>query len=89
MSESILQRLMNRLRGKPDAASDEVEEEVPMQTGRASIASDVDSKRWFDGKPPIIRDSIDSDPGSARWFRRPKFVAPGDTLHHPSKVSIR
>jgi hypothetical protein len=88
MSESILQRIANRLFGKHDATSDEVESnDVP--PGRVSIASDVDSKRWFDGKPPVTRDPVDSNPDSARWFRRPKFVAPGDTLHHPSKVSIR
>ena len=88
MSESFLQRLVKTLFVKHDAASDEVEES-PAPQGRQSIASDVDSKRWFDGKPPIVRDSIDSDPGSARWFRRPKFVAPGDTLHNPSKIDIR
>lgn len=87
MSESILQRLANRLFGKHDATSDEVE--ITSAPARHSIASDVDSKRWFDGKPPIARDPVDSNPDSARWFRRPKFVAPGDTLHHPSKIDIR
>ncbi|MGZ3477121.1 MAG: hypothetical protein ACXWUG_26185, partial [Polyangiales bacterium] len=86
MSDSLIQRLVNRLKGKHDAASDDVEVSAPEQReGRDSIASDVDSKRWFEGKPPapppIPRDPIDSDPVSARWFRRPRFVAPGDALH--------
>lgn len=58
----------------------------PPEAGRVSI--DTELGTWFDGRSSVrtsfARDSLDSNPGTARWFRRPRFVAPGDTLHHPA-----
>lgn len=56
------------------------------------IDSNASTRDWFEGMPSsqtvpsYIRDSIASDPDSARWFRKPRYVVRGDALHRPSGI---
>lgn len=52
----------------------------------APIDSNLMTAGWFDGKASTRRDSIDSNPGTARWYRRPRFVSPDAATHRPSLV---
>jgi hypothetical protein len=67
----------------------EVEEPTPPtpDTAFAPIDSNVDTVGWFNGGHVTRRDSIESNPDTARWYRKPRFATPPAAEHRTSLVS--
>lgn len=53
------------------------------------IDSNAVTAQWFDGNAPSMmesRNSVDSNPDTARWYRRPRFVPQNAASHRSSLV---
>jgi hypothetical protein len=79
----FLRRIASALFGK---TRPEVEPNVAVTEHEAfaPIDSSAATTDWFDGKRLAPRDSIDSNPDTARWYRRPRYVVPGAAVHRNS-----
>lgn len=91
MPSSFVTRFLSALFGSRRA---------PAATPREPVESNVDTARWFDAPtetpsdaeryrsaPPLGRDTIDSDPGVRRWYRRPRYVVHGAAEHRTNKIA--
>lgn len=81
---SFLKRLATALFDKTPTEAD-----LPPEEPAAKQAEPVDrdsvANRWFDNnRQRTGRDSIDSNPDTARWYRRPRYVVPGAATHRTS-----
>lgn len=62
--------------------------QVTPETAFAPIDSNVDTVGWFTGGHIAIRrDSIESNPDTARWYRKPRFASPPAAEHRTSLVN--
>lgn len=65
-------------------------EELPVEpktdAAFSPIDSNVETMGWFNGGHVARRDSIDSNPDTARWYRKPRYVAPSAAAHRTSLV---
>jgi len=96
MAPSFVQRLIAALSaqtGPPPEPAPEPREP------RASVDSNFNTAPWFEqtdesatdaeryrAAPPLGRDTINSDPAIAHWYRKPRFTVPGPAEHRWSKV---
>jgi hypothetical protein len=62
--------------------------EVTPETAFAPIDSNAETVGWFNGGhvARAQRDSIESNPDTARWYRKPRFVSPNAAAHRTSLV---
>lgn len=84
----FLSRLAQLFSVKPNV--EELEDEAapaPLEPDTLRhVDSNADTLGWFSGGHLAQRDSIDSDPGTARWYRRPRYIAPQSAAHRTSVV---
>lgn len=82
---SFLKRIATALFGRPEAppATPSVTPGVTPNQAFAPIDSNATTVDWFAGQAGP-RDSIDSNPDTARWYRRPRYVVPGAAMHRTS-----
>ncbi len=83
----ILQRLARFLGTEPRISEPTAEPaaEKP-DTAFAPVDSNADTVGWFSGGHLARRDSIESNPDTARWYRRPRFTTPRAAAHRTSFV---
>lgn len=81
----LLQRLAAALFGATPVVDDtEADASGPSKQGTEQIDEDAATSGWFEGRQNAGRDSIDSNPDTARWYRRPRYVVPGAATHRTS-----
>ena len=83
---SFLKRITAALFGKPAAEVESPELTVVNSNDAfAPLDSNAATTNWFNGGHRVAgRDSIDSNPETSRWYRRPRYVVPGAAVHRPS-----
>jgi hypothetical protein len=79
----FLKRIASALFGRTSVPA-ELATPVTSNEAFAPIDSNVANVDWFAGRTATPRDSIDSDPDTARWYRRPRYVVPGAAVHRTS-----
>lgn len=80
----ILQRLARLFRAQPRIS--ELPEEPAEAPAPSHVDSNADTVGWFNGGHLAGRDSIESNPDTARWYRKPRFVTPRAAAHRTSHV---
>jgi len=84
---SLIKRIASALFSKPATEADPPAEvtSVTPNDAFAPIDGDATTMNWFNGGHRATgRDSIDSNPDTSRWYRRPRYVVPGAAVHRPS-----
>lgn len=82
---SFLKRIASALFGSTEPKIEDSEQAVTPTRAFAPIDSNASTVDWFNGRRQVAgRDSIDSNPDTARWYRRPRYVVQGAATHRPS-----
>jgi len=82
---SFFKRIAAALFHAPVRQAVEAEPKVTPNQAFAPIDSNAGTVDWFNADAQVAgRDSIDSNPTTARWYRRRRYVVPGAASHRTS-----